>query len=225
MPLIAHMPGVIPAGVLNEHPAASIDLFPTICRFASVAVPNDRVIDGRDILPMLKDSAAPSPHETIFGMHGKSLATIRSGRWKLLVRSPGPPMFNNLSEEEKAHWIDPRRPDGVNLLAPYEQAMPNQHPGVTSGDSPKGMMLIDLEADRAEQHDVAAEHPDIVKQLTAQFEQMKAQVPELPAPKSQYLLRHEGKGRGSLMRLMGGELRYDKIPQPQQDMLKSEQDR
>lgn len=225
VPLIAHMPGVIPAGVVNEHPAASIDLFPTICRFASVAVPNDRVIDGRDILPMLKDSAAPSPHETIFGMHGRNLATIRSDRWKLLMRSPGPPMFNNLSEEEKAHWIDPRRPDGVNLLAPYEQAMPNQHPGVTSGDRPKAMMLIDLEADRGEQHDAAAEHPEIVKQLTAQFEQMKAQAPELPAPKSQYLLRHEGKGRRPLMRLIGGELRYDKIPKPQQNMLKSQQDR
>lgn len=224
VPLIARMPGVIPAGVVNEHPAASIDLFPTICRLASVAVPDDRTIDGCDILPMLKDSDAPSPHETIFGMHGRNLATIRNSRWKLLVRSPGLPLFNDLSEEEKAHWIDPRRPDGVNFLAPYEQATPNQHPGVISGDPPKAMMLIDLEADRAEQHDVAAEHPEIVEKLMAQFEQMKAQVPELPAPKSQYLLRYEGKGRRPLMRLIGGELRYDKIPKPQQDMLKSPQE-
>jgi hypothetical protein len=59
----------------------------------------------------------------------------------------------------------------------------------------------------------------------AQFEQMQAQVPELPAPTSRYLLRHEGKGRRPLMRLIGGELRYDKIPKPQQNMLKSQQDR
>jgi hypothetical protein len=84
---------------------------------------------------------------------------------------------------------------------------------------------MDLEADRAEQHDVAADHREVVKKLMARFEQMRAQVPELPAPRSRYLLRHEGKGRRPLMRLVGGELRYDRLPKPQQDMLKSRSER
>jgi uncharacterized sulfatase len=221
VPLIARMPGVIPPGVVNDHPAASIDLFPTICRFVSCSLPDDRVIDGQDILPMLKDSAARSPHDAIVGMHGRHLATIRNGRWKLLVRNPGPPMFSNLSAEEKAQWVDPRGPDGVHLLAPYEQAKPNQHPGLITGDGPKTMMLFDLEADRAEQHDVAAKYPQVVKRLEGLFGKMNAQVPELPQPQSRYLFRDEGQGRRPLMRLIGGELRYDKIPVPQQHLLKS----
>ena len=130
-------------------------------------------------------------------------------------------MFSNLSEEEKANWIDPRGPDGVHLLAPYEQAKPNQHPGLTTGDPSKAVMLFDLEADRGEQADVAAEHLEVVQRLQAQFEQMRAQVPELPQPKSHYLFRYEGRGRRPLMRLIGGELRYDKVPKPQQHLLKS----
>ena len=91
VPLIARLPGVIPAGVVNDQPAASIDILPTICRLVGLGVPEDRVIDGRDIMPLWKDPPAHSPHEAIYGMQGQNLATIRSGKWKLHVRVPVPP--------------------------------------------------------------------------------------------------------------------------------------
>ncbi|MBX3437854.1 MAG: sulfatase, partial [Planctomycetaceae bacterium] len=90
VPFIARMPGTIPAGIVNRSPAATIDVLPTVCHLAGVSLPEDRTIDGRDILPLLKDAAAPSPHEAIYGMQGTRLATIRSGPWKLHVHSPGP---------------------------------------------------------------------------------------------------------------------------------------
>lgn len=219
VPLIARMPGVIPPGVVNHEPAASIDVFATVCNLAGVSLPDDRVIDGRDIMPLLQDSAEKSPHDAIFGMHGNNLAVIRSGKWKLHVRNPGRPAFSNLTEEEKANWIDPRGPDGVAILAPYEQATPSQHPGLTTGDEPKRMMLFDLEADRGEQHNVADQHPETVKRLLAMFEKMQAEVPESPDPKTDYLFRKPAKGPRPLMRLIGGELRYDKIPKPQQHLM------
>ena len=220
VPMIARMPGVIPGGIVNDAPAATIDILPTICNLLGLAPPSDRVIDGRDIMPMLKNASAPSPHEAIWGMQGGSLATLRSGKWKLHVRSPGPPRSSNLSPAELANWIDPRGPDGVTLLAPYEQPNPTQHPGHTRGDRPKPMMLFDLEADRGEQHDVADRHPDVVKRLLAMFEKTKAQVPEFPTPKSDYLFAAPAKGRPrKLMRLIGGELRYDRIPKSQQHLI------
>ena len=221
VPMIARMPGRIPAGVVNEAPAATIDILPTLCQLAGVELPKERVIDGRDILPMLKNAKAPSPHEAIFGMQGESLATIRAGQWKLHVRNPGPPRFFNLSREELENWHDPRGPDGVILLAPYEQAKPTQHPGLTTGDEPKAMMLFDLSGDRGEQHDVADQNPDVVNRLLAMFEEMKAQVPKFPEPKSDYLFKTPAKGPRPLMRLIGGELRYDRIPKPQQYLLKN----
>jgi len=220
VPMIARMPGVIPPGVVNHEPAASIDIFPTICVLAGAPIPQDRIIDGTDIMPMLKDSGALSPHSVIYGMQGNNLATVRSGRWKLHVRNPGLPRFHNLSPEEKAAYVDPRGPDGVTILAPYEQAKVDQHPGLTSGDIPKPMMLFDLEADRGEQHDVADQHPDVVKRLLAEFRKTEAEVPDLPVPESGYLFREPGPGESrTLMRLIGGELRYDRIPESQKHLI------
>jgi hypothetical protein len=76
-----------------------------------------------------------------------------------------------------------------------------------------------LEADNAPQR------PNVVPRLKALFEQMEVQVPDLPVPKSRYLFRHDGKGRRPLMRLIGGELRYDKIPKPQRHLLKTPADK
>lgn len=220
VPMIARMTGVIPSGVVNDAPAATVDILPTLCNLAGVAVPDDRTIDGRDIMPLLSDADASSPHDAIFGMQGDSLATIRSGKWKLHVRSPGPRRFNNLSQQELANWDDPRGPDGVILLAPDEQPMPTQHPGLTSGDKPKRMMLFDLDADPGEQDNVADQHPAIVKRLSARFEETRAQVPEFPAPERDYLFGPPPKGqRRPLMRLIGGQLRYDRIPKTQQHLL------
>ncbi len=220
VPIIARMPGVIPAGVVNRGIAGTIDILPTVCRLTNTPLPKNRKIDGRDILPMLQDASAPSPHEAIYGMQGPNLATIRSGKWKLHVRNPGRPLFSNLSHEQQLHWIDPRGPDGVIMLAPYEQANPTQHPGLTSGDPPAAMMLFDLEADPGEQRNIAAKHPRVVERLLGMFEKTRQEVPAFPPPKSAYLFGRPAKGKPRpLMRLIGGDLLYDRIPKPQQHLL------
>ncbi|QEF98033.1 Arylsulfatase precursor [Stieleria maiorica] len=220
VPMIARMPGVIPPGLVSDHPAGTIDVLPTVCGLAGIDLPGDRVIDGTDLMPLLTGASSEPPHEVIFGMQGTSLATVRSGKWKLHVGNPGPLRFSNLSEEELANWVDPRGPDGVTLLAPFEQAKPTEHPGLTAGDGPKAMMLFDLQEDPGEQHDVAESNPQTVRRLKALFDAVNADVPEFPAPKSDYLFDAPEKGPRQLMRLIGGELRYDRIPKSQQPLLK-----
>lgn len=225
VPMIARMPGTIASGTTIRQPAGTIDLLPTICEMVGIAPPSDRTIDGRSLLPAWKsperaDEGAGSGPRAIYGMQGTQLATIRKGRWKLHVRSPGPPRFFNLSDDELHNWVDPRGPDGVTILAPYEQARPTQHPGLTGGDEPTAMMLFDLEKDSGEQHDVAEQHPDVVAALHEEFLAMKAQVPEFPEPRSDYLFGPREKGQPrQLMRLIGGELRYDKVPASQRHLL------
>ena len=220
VPMIARLPGVIPASVVNNTPAASVDIFPTLCRLAGVALPDDRVIDGRDMMPLLISTAEVNSDRAIYGMHGTNLSTIRYGKWKLHVRGPSRRPFGNIPKEKWNDWIDPRGPDGVTLLAPYEQPGLGQHPGLASGDGPKAMMLFDLEADRGEQHDVASQHPDVVKNLMAIFEKTSAEVPKPQPTKSDYLFIRPEKGRPrTLMRLIGGELRYDRIPEPQRHLV------
>jgi hypothetical protein len=78
------------------------------------------------------------------------------------------------------HKTDPRAPDGVTILAPYEQATPDQIPGLMTGDAPMPMQLFDLQADPGEQHDVAAQHADVVERLKKAFDEMDRQPREHP---------------------------------------------
>jgi uncharacterized sulfatase len=180
VPMLARWPGKIPAGVVNHEPAIMMDLFATALAAADIPLPADRTIDGKNLLPLLKDSAAKSPHAAILGHAGPRLATIRDARWKLHVLAPSGGQ-KTLPPDEK--WIDPRGPDGVTILAPYEQAHPSQFPGLLTGDAAKPMMLFDLKNDPGEQHDVAARHPAEVERLKKLYDRLAAQVPA-PATKA-----------------------------------------
>ena len=202
VPAIARWPGRIPPGQVSEEVLASIDIFPTIVRAAGGDLPADRVIDGADIMPLLEGRVRESPHEGIFAMGGIELKLVRSGRWKLHVRAPQPGF---VCREDKAGWKDPRGPDGITIIAQFEQADPTQCPGVNTGPAPKELMLFDMRADRSEQRDVAAEHPEVVARLKAIFDRTDAEVPRnfrVPTrvPK--------------LLWLQGGELRYDREIKP-----------
>jgi hypothetical protein len=88
--------------------------------------------------------------------------------------------MGGLDDADFARWIDPRGPDGVTIVAPFEQAKPDLFPGAAGGDAGRPMMLFDLEADPAERHDVAARHPDVVTRLKAMFDEHEKQVPADP---------------------------------------------
>jgi arylsulfatase A-like enzyme len=193
VPMIGWWPGRIPAGRTSDAIAGTIDVLPTVLKAAGLSWPDDRKIDGRDIWPLLTVPDAESPHEALFSMQGPNLATVRSGRWRLHVRSPGD------RPKRGDDWVDPRGPDGVTILAPYEQARPSDYPGSTSGDAPKSMMLFDIVSDPAEQKDVSGEHPEVVSRLKALFDQAAAEVPAFNRPRQ----------FNGLRRLRGGTLTYE----------------
>ncbi len=86
VPMIVRWPAGLPAGVTSPEPAMNIDVFPTVLGLVGASPPEGRVIDGRDILPLLRDGA-PSPHEALFLFDKSRIAGVRSGRWKLVVES------------------------------------------------------------------------------------------------------------------------------------------
>lgn len=200
VPFIARWPGRIPAGLVSKEPAASIDVFPTFANLAGASLPEDRTMDGRDILPLMTSPGAESPHEAIFAMSGGRLHIVRSGKWKLHVRAPGPSRGPENIEAYIEGSFNARKPDGTTIIAPFEQPYPTQYPGVLTGDAPREMMLFDLEADPAEQYDIADSHPDVVKRLKALFDGVDGE--ETPRPPA---------GFSELQRIKGGELRYDLI--------------
>jgi len=83
-PTIAWWPGTIPAGSVCDELASTIDLLPTFARLARTAVPNDRIIDGKDICELLfACDGATSPHDRFFYHQRTNLRAVRSGPWKL----------------------------------------------------------------------------------------------------------------------------------------------
>ncbi len=90
-PFIVCWPGVVKPGTVCDEPVCSIDLLPTICSAAGLAVPADREIDGLDMMPLLKQSGTLDrdslywhfPHYW-WGTNVKPYSVIRQGDWKLI---------------------------------------------------------------------------------------------------------------------------------------------
>ncbi|MEO0476316.1 MAG: sulfatase [Planctomycetota bacterium] len=80
VPTIVRWPGRVPAGQDCAEVAGTIDLLPTIAGLANAELPSGRMIDGKDILPLLEGRPnAKSPHEAFFFQRG----AVRQGKWKL----------------------------------------------------------------------------------------------------------------------------------------------
>jgi len=89
VPGIVRWPGTVPAGAECDELLTAMDLLPTLAGWAGTAVPDDTIIDGRDIGEVLTRGAA-SPHETFAYYNGTLLEAVRDDRYKLrLVRRSG----------------------------------------------------------------------------------------------------------------------------------------
>lgn len=82
VPMIARLPGVIPAQSVSSEMATTMDLLPTIGALTRAKLPGT-VIDGRDISSLLRSEAgAKSPHEVFYYYRRRQLQAIRWGNWK-----------------------------------------------------------------------------------------------------------------------------------------------
>lgn len=82
VPMIARLPGRIPAGTECSVPLMNTDLYPTLLSLAGVNLPKDRIIDGRNILDLLTGKRTDTPHDALFFYHYDRLEGVRVGQWK-----------------------------------------------------------------------------------------------------------------------------------------------
>jgi arylsulfatase A-like enzyme len=61
---------------------SSLDLFPTIVAATGAQLPQDRSLDGVDLIPHLTSKNKQAPHPYLFWRAGDNL-TVQDGRWKL----------------------------------------------------------------------------------------------------------------------------------------------
>ena len=86
VPCVMRWPGKIPAGITSGELCTMMDLLPTFAKLAGTEPPQDRIIDGRDIWPLISGQAgAKSPHEAFYYYYLEQLQAVRSGKWKLYL--------------------------------------------------------------------------------------------------------------------------------------------
>jgi arylsulfatase len=72
VPSFWHWPGRLPEGVNVERLAAHVDCFPTLAALAGAKIPDGVELDGRSLIPLLEDAAAPWDDRYLF---------VHLGRW------------------------------------------------------------------------------------------------------------------------------------------------
>lgn len=95
---LARWPGKIQAGSVISEPFWSPDLLTACARLAGARLPDDRVYDGKDPLPLLTQGAR-SPHDSFFFIY-RNYAALREGDWKIVREKPNHPwQLFNLAED------------------------------------------------------------------------------------------------------------------------------
>ncbi len=90
VPCLVRWPGQIPAGGICDEVATAMDFLPTFAGLTGAKVPDDRIIDGHDIWPLIQcDADAKSPYDAFFYYYKDKLEAVRAGRWKLHVSKIG----------------------------------------------------------------------------------------------------------------------------------------
>ncbi len=87
VPFIARWPSRMPAGHATGAMAMNIDLFPTIAAILDIPPMEARMLDGRNILPILTGASNDSPHEALYFFNHDRIAGLRTQDWKIVVRA------------------------------------------------------------------------------------------------------------------------------------------
>jgi len=97
VPLIVVAPGVTAAGSQTAKPVSLMDLYPTLCELAGVAVPKHT--EGFSLVPLLKDANAQWDHAAVTSW-GYQNHSVRGERYRYIRYEDG-------GEELYDHRIDP----------------------------------------------------------------------------------------------------------------------
>lgn len=150
VPGIFYWPKGIPAGQTSSTLISSMDLLPLFCDVAGVDLPEDRKIDGKNILDILQGKTTESPHEYTYYYNGTNLQAIRSGKWKLHLPR---------TIQDQPFWSK------------------KEHPKVDKGYvTLDEYVLNNLETDLAEKIDVSDQYPEMVARLKKESEIIRVEL-------------------------------------------------
>lgn len=83
IPMLVYWKGKIEKNTVSDAMAMNIDIFPTILSVLGIPLPEDRIIDGKNLLPIwTKNSKSPHQFLYYFSAFGGKLVAIRGEKYK-----------------------------------------------------------------------------------------------------------------------------------------------
>ena len=147
VPCVMKWPGKLKAGAVVDVPLMTIDLLPTIAGVLGQPLP-EKKIDGKDAWPVISGASKEPVQAAYFFYYGRNdLESMRMGKWKLVFPH---------------RWRDSK-------TEPGRDGMPGKYHWRQSG-----LELYDLRDDIGEANDVAKAHPEVVREMQALAEKMRA---------------------------------------------------
>ncbi|MEM7235030.1 MAG: sulfatase-like hydrolase/transferase, partial [Planctomycetota bacterium] len=147
VPFIARWNGRVRAGSTCEDPICLVDLFATCAELTGSKPAKETAVDSVSFLGHLLGRSDAERRATVVHHSINGSFALRRGKWKL-VFCPG-----------SGGWSSPR-PKRVKDL---RKLSPEQRKKL------QWVQLFDLTEDRSEQKNVAGEHPEVVKRMTAEI--------------------------------------------------------
>ncbi|MFO8058504.1 MAG: sulfatase [bacterium] len=142
VPAIARWPGKIPAGSVTDQMSMNFDLFTTALAVAGLNPPQDRPMDGKNIMPLLQGE--DSPHKALYFYNSKDLQAVRTQNWKYRRRHAGyatnywmvpkgPMLFDLTSDHDESYNVIDLYPDKARemeeLMKSFEKNLVKGVPG------------------------------------------------------------------------------------------------
>ncbi|XP_073701575.1 arylsulfatase D [Garra rufa] len=159
VPGIFRWPGRLTPGQVVAEPTSLMDVFPTVVKLAGGALPEDRILDGHDLMPLLEAKTNRSEHEFMFHYCGIYLNAVR---WH-------PPHSDSIF---KVHFFTPNfSPAGA--IGCYDTKVCMCHGDHVTHHSPP--LVFDLSRDASESHPLSA---DTEARLTEVLERVERAVTE-----------------------------------------------
>ncbi len=98
VPYMMQWKGTLPEGKVSDTPVISLDIHPTILAAAGGVLPEDKKLDGVNLIPHLAGKKGEAPHDRLFWRFGEQCA-VRMGDWKMLKLADGKVELYNLADD------------------------------------------------------------------------------------------------------------------------------
>lgn len=111
---VVRWPGQVPAGKVNDEFLTSLEIFPTLTKLAGAEIPAGLILDGFDLLPIVRGKAS-SPRKEMF-WERKNQRAARVGNWKWVDTPDYGGLFDLSKDIGETKDLSESRPELLKML-------------------------------------------------------------------------------------------------------------